>query len=190
MSDFTFDEPLARLAGALGRAKIPYMVIGGQAVIHHGEPRFTKDIDFTVGVPPSELSRVLSALLSLGLRPDVDDPQGFVDRTHVLPLLDAARRLRVDVSFTDSAYEAQAIARGVDVPVRGVPVRFASAEDLVIHKLIAGRPLDLVDVKSVLLKNPGLDLRDVRRWLTLFAEALEEPLLDRLDQVLRDARMR
>jgi len=186
MSDLTLVDALARVATALNDADIPYMVINGQAVIHYGEPRFTRDIDLTVGIAPDELPRVLPLLLKTGFRPNVDDAQQFVDQTHVLPLLDEAGRLRADVSFTDSSYEVQAIARGTDVPVKDVLVRFVSVEDLLIHKLIAGRPIDLVDVKTVLLKNPDVDLADIRHWLSQFAEALDLPLLERLDRSLSD----
>jgi hypothetical protein len=36
-------------------------------------------------------------------------------------------------------------------------VRFASSEDLVIHKLVAGRPRDIEDVSGVLARKPALD---------------------------------
>lgn len=38
-----FEAHLAKLAQALDREKIPYMLIGGQAVLVHGEPRLTFD---------------------------------------------------------------------------------------------------------------------------------------------------
>ena len=36
-------------------------------------------------------------------------------------------------------------------------MHFAAVEDVVIHKLVAGRPRDLEDVRSIVVKNPGLD---------------------------------
>ncbi len=53
-----FQNLLARLGRALERARIPYMVIGGQAVLLHGEPRLTRDIDVTLGVDSGALARV------------------------------------------------------------------------------------------------------------------------------------
>ena len=46
---------IERLARALERAGLPYMVIGGQAVLLYGEPRVTKDVDITLGVGPEQL---------------------------------------------------------------------------------------------------------------------------------------
>ncbi|GAF75408.1 unnamed protein product, partial [marine sediment metagenome] len=44
-----FEEILAKLARALDKNNIPYMIIGGQAVLLYGEPRLTRDIDVTLG---------------------------------------------------------------------------------------------------------------------------------------------
>ncbi|NVL90146.1 MAG: hypothetical protein HWN69_04000 [Desulfobacterales bacterium] len=44
-----FQKLLGRLANELSNLHIPYMVIGGQAVLLYGEPRLTKDIDITLG---------------------------------------------------------------------------------------------------------------------------------------------
>ncbi|ALA57272.1 hypothetical protein NITMOv2_0837 [Nitrospira moscoviensis] len=44
-----FAELLERLAGALDQAHLPYMVIGGQAVLLNGDMRLTRDIDITLG---------------------------------------------------------------------------------------------------------------------------------------------
>ena len=51
-------------------------------------------------------------------------------------------------------------------------VRFASLEDVVIHKMIAGRARDLDDVKSILLKNPKYDLVYIKKWLKEFDKSL------------------
>ena len=179
---------MARLGEALNSTHLPYMVIGGQAVNHHGRVRATEDIDITLAVSPLDWRRVQTVVDQLDLKPLVDDVHEWVLRTHVLPTNTAGSSLRIDMSFTDSPYEAQAIARGDDVIIDGVHVRFASVEDLLIHKIIAWRDVDRGDVHAILLKNPDADLDDVRHWLSLFSEALEIDLLDRLDDAIRATR--
>ena len=39
-----FEEILSKLALTLDKSSIPYMIIGGQAVLLYGEPRLTRDI--------------------------------------------------------------------------------------------------------------------------------------------------
>ena len=106
-----FQALLIRLAKAFDRARIPYMVIGGQAVLLHGEPRLTRDIDVTLGVDSSELARVRSVTDPIGLHPLVSDVEAFVRRTNVLPLTDEPTALRVDLIFSFTPYESEAIGR-------------------------------------------------------------------------------
>ena len=53
-----FEALLARMANALQGRGLSFMVIGGQAVLVHGEPRLTQDIDVTLGVTPDHLDDV------------------------------------------------------------------------------------------------------------------------------------
>jgi hypothetical protein len=160
------------------------MVIGGQAVLLHGEPRFTRDIDITLGADLDALPRVLAATRELGLVPLVD-PEDFTRDTMVLPCRSSGG-VRVDLIFSYTPYERAAISRSVVVPLAGIGVRFACAEDLIVHKMIAGRPRDLDDVRSVLLRNPMLDRNLVRTVLTEFQSALAQPVLERFDRLAHD----
>ena len=88
----------------------------------------------------------------------------------MLPTSDEATGIRVDLIFSTTPYEAVAIARAVRVEVRGQPVPFATAEDLILHKLFARRPRDLEDVRGVVRrKGAELDWEYMRHWATQFA---------------------
>lgn len=182
-----FELLLARIASKLDEVELPYMVIGGQAVLLYGEPRLTAAIDITLGATVDQLTKVLEAAEAIGLRPLVD-PEPFVSETMVLPCEEPDSGIRVDFIFSNSPYERQAIERGRPVSFEAIPVRFATLEDVIIHKLIAGRPRDLEDVRSMLIKNPGLDTAYVRGWLDQFTEALDEPFRARFDDLLREVR--
>ena len=165
---------MGSIARELDRAGIPYMIIGGQAVLLYGEPRLTRDIDITLGIGTDEFPRLLAIAANLGLRPLPEDIKSFVEKTMVLPLLDDATGVRVDLIFSFSPYEHSAIGRVVRVELDGYPISFASPEDVIIHKIIAQRPRDLEDVRAIFLKNPGIDLDYIRKWLSQFEAALPE----------------
>ena len=59
-----FKDLLRKIGKKLSDFGLPYMVIGGQAVLLYGTPRLTKDIDITLGVNIEEL----------GLKVIPDDP--------------------------------------------------------------------------------------------------------------------
>lgn len=176
---------LAKIGAELDRSGIRYMVIGGQAVLVFGEPRLTRDIDITLDADIDRLPEVVAAVERLGLRPLVS-PAEFVAETMVLPCEDGASGVRVDLVFSNTPFEREAMGRTRSMPIEGVQVRFASPEDLVILKVIAGRPRDLEDVKSVLVKQPELDRSLVRRWLERYQAQLAVPLIERFESVARD----
>jgi predicted nucleotidyltransferase len=69
------------------------------------------------------------------------------------------------------------------VPLGGAQVCFVSLEDPIIHKLLAGRPRDLEDVRSILLKNRAFDLEYVQRWLHEFDGSPGEKSLKRFEEM-------
>ncbi|MBW1803398.1 MAG: nucleotidyl transferase AbiEii/AbiGii toxin family protein [Deltaproteobacteria bacterium] len=180
-----FDDLLAKIAGELKRADLPYMIIGGQAVLLYGTPRMTKDIDITLGVDVQHLESILPAVQAIGLEIISKDFRSFAERTSVLPTRDKGSGIRVDFIFSFTPYERQAISRSRAVPLQGEEVMFASAEDVIIHKIFAGRPRDIEDVRSVLLKNPDLEVSYIRKWLSEFEKMPEKKgLMEMLDEAL------
>src|SRR4030042_4244779 len=95
----------------------------------------------------------------------------------VLPTIDKRSGIRVDFIFSYSLYERQAIERAKEIKLGRTSVRFASLEDLVIHKVIAGRARDLEDVRSILLKNPRYDSGYIKKWLKEFDKSLGQHFL-------------
>jgi hypothetical protein len=166
-------ELLEKISRALDEWGIPYMIIGGQAVLVHGEPRMTEDIDVTLGVSSDSLETVIRFVTSLGWEIMVENPETFVKRTMVLPCRDPQSGIKIDLIFSFSPYERQAIGRAVKIRFGSRFVRFASVEDLVVHKIIAGRPRDIEDARLVLAKNPNIDEKYLRSWLKEFEDATE-----------------
>jgi hypothetical protein len=152
---------------------IPYAIIGGLAVQRWGEPRFTQDVDVTVLVPLGAEEEVLTSLLE-AFAARIPDALAFALRSRVL-LLQTAAGCNMDVSLGLPGYEEQVTARAIDYDLGdGRTVRICSAEDLIIHKAVAGRPQDIADIERVILRQKHrLDVAYVRHWLEQFTELLE-----------------
>jgi len=161
---------IAGVARELAGRGIPFMLIGGQAVLVHGRPRLTEDIDITLGAAPDQWRVIRDVCATLKLAPLPEHLEAFVRETYVLPARHDETGLRVDFIFSTTPYERQAIDRATRIDVAGVGVPFATAEDLIIHKLFAGRPRDVEDAVGVLQRSgAGLDWTYVERWVAEFA---------------------
>jgi hypothetical protein len=184
-----FEELLARIASALSRGNLPYMIIGGQAVLLYGEPRLTKDIDITLGVNIDRLDELLVIVKELSLTPLPEDVPSFVQETMVLPVLEKSTGIRVDFIFSFTPYEAQAIGRAKKIILAEQEVCFASLDDLILHKMFAGRPRDVEDVRTLILKNPGIDVSYIRRWLKEFDTSVPgKGFLKVFDKILKNGK--
>ena len=165
-----FLQFIADLGRGIAERGFPYMLIGGQAVLLHGRPRLTEDIDVTLGLAPADHAGVLELCDDLGLTPLPEDVATFVKETFVLPARHGDTGVRVDFIFSTTPYEQHAIERSQQVEVGGVAISFATAEDLIIHKLFAGRPRDLEDAAGVVLRKGGdLDWPYLEHWVEQFS---------------------
>lgn len=168
--------PFAVIAGVVARAELRACLIGGHAVNTWVEPRFTADIDLAVLVDRPALERALEQLAVHGYEVvqtiGADAPSGpdFVR-------LAAASGPPLDIQTAKTAYQQQLVARAVATR-EGLPV--ATAEDLVILKLIAHRPKDVVDLRG-LIALPDLDWAYIEQWAVAWEVA------DRLDVLRRAA---
>ncbi|MGD8414584.1 MAG: nucleotidyl transferase AbiEii/AbiGii toxin family protein [Candidatus Latescibacterota bacterium] len=176
---------IAGVTRELRATQIDFMLIGGQAVLLHGRPRATEDIDLTLAADPSRLDDVLMVCKALELEVLADDVETFVRQSFVLPAADEQTGIRVDFIFSSTGYERTAIARADIVEVESESVPFAAVEDLIILKLIAGRGVDIEDVKTIVRrKEAEIDWVYVTDWIRRFRQIEgHEDLEDRLDEV-------
>ncbi len=176
---------LTKLAETLDNAGIPYMIIGGQAVLLYGEPRLTRDIDITIPLTPSELNRILEIVKKLNLEVLVENPEDFVHKHWVLPSYDKESGFRVDFIFSWTPYEKEAIDRARIFKIDDYPVRFATPEDVIIHKIISGRARDIEDIRTIIRKqnlNPEL----IQKWLRTFSQTLGENLWEKFKKIYKE----
>jgi len=178
---------IKEIAESLDEERIPYMIIGGQAVLIYGRPRLTRDIDITLGIDADDFALVEKTCKKLKLKMLPENPKNFAKETNVLPAEEPTSGIRIDFIFSFSPYETQAIKRAKEIIIDNYPVKFASCEDVIIHKMVAARAVDAEDVKSILIKNKdSIDLEYITGWLLEFSKISEhEGILEGFNRLLK-----
>ena len=120
--------------------------------------------------------------------PLVEDVADFVNKTSVMPLHDNETGLRIDFIFAFSVYVRKALDRARVLAIGAAQVRFASLEDILVLKVIAGRPRDIEDALTILIKNPRADLDYIRAWLGKFDQSLGEQYQETFEELIKEAR--
>jgi Nucleotidyl transferase AbiEii toxin, Type IV TA system len=165
-----------------------WYVFGAQAAMVHGASRLTADVDVTVHLGDRSIHDLSEALLRRELVLRVDDTE-FLEQTRVLPVTHEPTDIPVDIILAGPGLEELFLRRAVIHDVEGVPVPVASAEDLVVMKILAGRPKDLEDIVAVLAAGgEGMDIAMLRDTLLQLEEALgQSDLLPAFEHALARA---
>lgn len=145
-----------RIVDTLGRHGVDFVVIGGIAVLAHGHPRATFDLDFIADLAVENMSRLSAALNELRARVrGVDAELLDVDPLDPAQLASGANwTLTTEAGWLDfmpaaeGARDYAQIAAGA-VPVRGGAFRVVGLDDLVRMKRASGRGKDLDDIAAL-----------------------------------------
>lgn len=153
------------------------VIIGGVAVGLLSRPRATLDVDAMLLLNTDQVPQLLEVALKHGLQPRVSDSEAFARRSRVVLLQHESTGIGVDISLGMLPFEVEVVDRAVRREAGDVSVCLASPEDLIILKAVAHRPVDLLDIRSLVSAYPDLDRARIRDWLEQFAEVLEMPEL-------------
>lgn len=163
---------LAACAAAFDELGVRWYLFGAQAAFFYGASRLTVDVDITVALESCSPAELVTALLRHGIRPRVDDPD-FTARTRVLPVIHTVSRIAGDIVLAGPGLEERFLDRAEVRDVLGVRVPVATAEDLIVMKILAGRPKDMEDVKAIVaVQGDKLDIAEIRDLLRIVEEAL------------------
>jgi len=151
------------------RLEVPYVLMGGFAVRVYGIPRPTYDVDFTIAIARERLPELYRAITESGYTVPEPYESGWIDQVGGMPVVKSrlffeGSAIDVDIFLAESAFQNQLFARRNRQQVDDLPVWLVSPEDLILLKLIAARPRDLVDVGDVLFIQGSLDEDYMRCW--------------------------
>lgn len=180
-------DVLADLSKAMRALRLPWYVFGAQALVLRGLPRATADLDVTVLATSVETQSLVTALRKAGLPIRFGDA-AFIRTTRVLPLVHRRTGLPVDVVLGGPGLEEGFAERATRIRVARIHVPVAASTDLVLMKVLAGRPKDVEDATALLRFAPeSIDQRALDERASQLARALGE---DDLLRNLAEARSR
>jgi predicted nucleotidyltransferase len=140
----------------LTAAGVDFVVIGGIAVILHGFPRLTRDLDVAFAPDPVNLEALGEVLVRLDARlrgvgddvPFVPDAQ-TLERIQLLTLETSAGWLDVHRSIHGGPDYDRLRERAERVNLGDFSIMLASIDDLIAMKQAARRPVDLADIEAL-----------------------------------------
>jgi hypothetical protein len=186
MSEHRLLRAAQEILSCLDTAGIPACLIGALAVHRWGEPRATRDVDFSVLAPYGAEAPILDLLLDR-FATRQPDARAFALANRVL-LLRTVAGPDADIALAAFPFEIEALDQSSPWEAApGIHLRTCSAEHLIVYKLVAGRPHDIGDIHGIVRRQrQALDVELIRRWGHEFAVLTENPgLLRPFEDVFR-----
>ena len=176
------------LARILNEQQCRWYLLGAQAVNVYVRPRMSADVDVTVELAKDKIDTFVQSMEEEGFEIPVANPVQFIQQTRVIPFVDRAGGIGLDVVLAGPGLEELFLSRVKQIAFDEQPIPVMSPEDLVVTKILAGRPKDIDDVRA-LLSLQSLDIPWIRQLLEELEEALaQSDLIPVLEQLLSDVK--
>jgi len=163
-----------------------FLIIGGIAVSLLARPRTTQDIDVLSLLDESKWENFLKRGRRFGFEARIADALDFACENRVLLVRHIKSEISIDISFGYLPFEEESMKRRVFHKAGILQIPLPTPEDLIIMKMVAHRPQDMIDVKTILQVYPQLDRKRIQKWVKEFSKALESPrILSDLKRVMK-----
>lgn len=144
------NSDLIELLQLLNDRKVRYLIIGGQAVILHAEPRYTKDVDLWVEPTERNAKRLFAALQEFGAPSSSITEEDLATPGTVFIFGLEPNRIYILTRVKGASFDAS-FKRRCSVLFKGVKTNFISLDDLIRIKRATARPQDLLDLQRLLV---------------------------------------
>lgn len=127
---------------------VEYLLIGGYAVIYHGFPRATGDMDIWIAMDPENARRMVDTVREFGFdTPDLS-PALFLQDNSMVRMGNVPLRIEILTRISGVGFDECYHKRIVD-EMDGVEVSVISLGDLLANKRASGRHKDLMDIEEL-----------------------------------------
>ena len=156
--------------------KLKYALIGGLALSQQIFPRYTKDIDFLIDVPVSQMSNLLEDIQAIGGVLDASEACDAWQNEHMLSF--HLNGIRVDWLKPFIPAYAHVIEHAYADILLDQSIRIAAIEGLILLKLLAFSDMDKLDVASmVAAKRETLNLAWIDTEWQAIGELSDPPMV-------------
>lgn len=136
------------LLQSLHEHDVRYLVAGGYAVIHHSQPRYTKDIDIWLEPTPENAAKLMRAFRKFGIPMIGVTLEDFATPGTQFNL--GVPPCEIDFLTTIPGLEFEpAWENRVTSQENDFPIHYLGKSDLIRAKQTAGRPQDLADLDEL-----------------------------------------
>lgn len=162
------DEVLQIVCKFLNQNNIDYVVVGGIAVMYHGVPRTTVDIDLIVQLDEPEIEAFTSYLQSQEFDIAEDNlTDALAENSHCTVFVDKSL-LRLDIQGVISKFDRMTLERAITVNHLGTSIRLGTVEDTIINKILFEGEQDLRDALGIFIRSSeNLDYRYIEETCAL-----------------------
>jgi hypothetical protein len=167
------EAALVAFAALADRLGLRWYVFGAQAVSLHGFPRATADLDITVELGEVRPAAFVAALERSGFSARFPD-EDFIATTRVIPVVHEVSRLPIDFVLAGPGLEQRFLDEVVAHRLGEIQVPVLSIENLIVTKLLAGRPKDLQDIRELLDRADAIDHARIDALLVEIETALDQ----------------
>ena len=143
-----FEKDFVDFIRLCNKHQVEYLVVGGLAVVVHGYPRFTGDMDIWMKISDDNEKKMLEVIKDFGMTSLGITKADLLEKDGVIQF--GVRPVRIDImndlagiSF-DEAYEKKKQLTRADVVIN-----FIGLNDLLISKKVAGRKQDKADIQKL-----------------------------------------
>ena len=127
---------------------VEYLVVGGYALMAHGHPRYTGDIDFWVNQTTENIVNLLKALEQFGFASVGLRQEDFLVEQAVIQLGFPPARIDLMVSISGVEF-AGAYKSRLEVDLDDTRINVINRADFIRNKQATGRARDLIDLKEL-----------------------------------------
>ena len=134
----------------LNAAKIRYLVVGAYAVIHHTEPRFTKDLDIWIAADLKNAKKTYQVLKEFGAPVEQITPKDLTNPDLIYQIGIEPNRIDIMMGLKGLHFE-EAWENKVESTYGDETVYILGIDHLLQAKESAGRPPDKIDAENLRL---------------------------------------